>query len=82
MRGCFFLAFFFPAGWLDVVGTLIISATIFDIGINLIALDSSKRKIPWNYTGQESWIDRNIGQAKWYIYGILLAAFLTLKFIL
>lgn len=82
MRGCFFLAFLFPATYLDIFGALILSAITFDIGINLIALDSSKRKIPWYYTGQESWIDRNIGQAKWYIYGILLATFITLKFIL
>ena len=47
--------------------------TLFDVGINLIAL-----KQKWNYTGTTSKID-SLGKTKFYIYAILLIAAIILK---
>lgn len=74
----FFAALFcypyFPFHWWDALLCAVINATLFDIGINVIALHVGAL-----YTGTTSVIDRNFKNAKWYAYAVGLVAATILK---
>ena len=76
MRMLMFLPFLLPKSSIpDIVLAGVINCILFDVGINLIALNK-----PWYYTGSTNDIDNIVGKGKWYIYGILLILAITLKF--
>ena len=67
MRICLVTAFFINPSWKDVFLATTISILIYDIGLNVIALNQK-----WNYIGTTSWIDRKLGKKRYYLYILLL----------
>lgn len=79
MRATFFLsslsAVYFKIHWQDVLLALSLSAPLYDIGINVFALNK-----PPFYPGGTSSLDKLLGNLKWIIYLILLATAVYFKF--
>lgn len=79
MRAAFFLgplcAVYFKTTWQDVLLALSLSAPLYDIGINVFALNQ-----PPFYPGGTSALDKLLGGLKWILYLVLLGVALFFKF--
>lgn len=58
---------YFPFDWWDLLIAGVINIIIWDIGINVFALN-----VRWYYVGETSKIDKMIERLKFYVYGIAL----------
>lgn len=72
MRAVFFISCYliqlFPASWKDYLLAGSINILLFEIGINVIALD-----MPIFYNGTTGMLDKKLKSTKWYLmFGLLL----------
>lgn len=68
---------YFPFQWEDIIVCGVINAALFDIGINVIAL-----QMPVFYVGNTSGLDITFKKVKWFVYVCAAIAALVLKFII
>ena len=70
------IACFLGAAWQDAVLATAIHPAIYDMSINVLALNK-----PLLYQGSSSWWDTKIGKWKWVAYAVVIAAAAFVKFL-
>ena len=80
MRYLFFVMVaipFFPGNeivWADIILSAAICLPLFDILINVIALN-----VKWNYVGSTVGYDTKLGMKKWYGYAVILIVCILIR---